>query len=122
VKVYIVLFFVLDGLWIAMKMLTGMSMIEWINTSFLVGIITLIIGVSSFILQNDFLSGFFKGFQILGSSTVQKSRAMERADLLVKDNEDLQAYKKSLAFFIGTCSFLLASSAIFVSILGLFIF
>ncbi|WP_251550986.1 DUF3899 domain-containing protein [Neobacillus muris] len=119
-KAMVFLLFIL--IWIGVKAASGLSLVDWINQSFLVGIISLLVWAIMVIFQSGFLSLFFKGFRIIGSMAAPKPRAMERTDQLVEADHRFQSFKKAMAAKLVVLAFLIGSSSIAVSICGLILY
>jgi hypothetical protein len=106
-------------IWILIKFGMVMSLIEWINSSFMTGLIFLLVSVFAFILKTGFLSLFFKGFQAIGSMITPKPRAMERTDEMLENDYKLQEFKMNMSTFIFQSTLLIGISSIAVSVIGL---
>ncbi|MEH7306629.1 DUF3899 domain-containing protein [Neobacillus drentensis] len=108
--------------WIVIKKAADLSLVDLINHSFLAGIISLLAGACFVIFQSGFLSLFFHGFRTLGSFATPRSRAMERVDQLVSEDEGWQHFKNKLAGQMALSSFLIGFSSIAVSLVGLVLY
>jgi len=108
--------------WIVIKKGADLSQVDFINHSFLVGIISLSAGACFVIFRSGFLSLFFKGFRMLGSFAAPKSRAMERADQLVSEDEGWQRFKNKLTGQLALSTFLIGCSSLAVSLVGLVLY
>lgn len=80
-------------LWLAVLVKFDWSAADIVNSSFMVGLIALLIAVSIKIMQSGFLALFFEGFQKIGQSMSVRSHAMERAEEQLKNDEALQEFK-----------------------------
>ncbi|OCA87711.1 hypothetical protein A8F94_07610 [Bacillus sp. FJAT-27225] len=110
----IILFVVLIAFWPAAGKVFGLTPLELVNQSFLVGLVSLLAAASFLILRTGFLSMFFGGFKILGSFITPKSNAMQREDERARNNEDLAEFKNSLYVkIVGLCSLVGISSVTF---------
>ncbi|WP_462408650.1 DUF3899 domain-containing protein [Neobacillus sp. Marseille-QA0830] len=119
-KLMVFLLFIM--MWIGVKIASGISLVDWINQSFLVGIISLLVWAMMVIFQSGFLSLFFKGFRIIGTMMAPKPRAMERTDRLIEEDHGYQSFKKSLTTKLSLLTFLIGFSSIIVSICGLIVY
>ena len=108
--------------WIVIKKAADLSQVDFINHSFLVGIISLSAGACFVIFQSGFLSLFFRGFRTIGTFASHKSRAMERADQLVSEDEGWQRFKNKLAGQLALSACLIGFSSIAVSLVGLVLY
>ncbi|MGX1262266.1 hypothetical protein RKD55_000070 [Rossellomorea marisflavi] len=91
------------------------------DSSFLVGLSLLVVAVSFMILKSGFLTPVSDGFKIIGERMIRKSRAMGRADELIKKDHEYQAFKKNISsritqgtFTMGTCSILFSFAGILI--------
>jgi hypothetical protein len=98
-----------------------MSLIEWINASFMIGLIFLLASVFAFVLRTGFLTLFLKGFQTIGSMVLPQPRAMERTDKMLEQDERLQEFKINFSTYIFQITLLVGVSSISISIIGLII-
>jgi hypothetical protein len=108
--------------WIVIKIAAALSLVEFINHSFLVGMISLLAGACFVIFRSGFLTLFFQGFRTIGSFVTPKSSAMERADQLVSEDEGWQDFKHKMSRQLALSAFLLGISSIAVSLVGLFLY
>jgi hypothetical protein len=105
--------------WIGLKVVSNLSLVDFINQSFLVGMIALLIGACFVIFQSGFLSLFFEGFKRIGSFVTPKSRAMERTNRLIEEDAGFQSFKKNLSKNVVIWAFLIGFSSITVSVIGM---
>ncbi|NHM31716.1 DUF3899 domain-containing protein [Neobacillus terrae] len=115
----VVCFLLLLIFWFYIKAAGYVTLLEWINQSFLVGIAALMAGACMVIFKSGFLTLFFQGFRTIGSFITPKSNAMERAEALLNEDELIIDFKKSFASKAAFFAFLLGASSITVSIIGL---
>ncbi|MFJ8066654.1 DUF3899 domain-containing protein [Psychrobacillus sp. NPDC096426] len=110
--------------WIGFKVLLSWTLIEWINYTFLFGLITAIITACINIWQTKFFNLFTKGFQSLGHFLIPigKSRSLERANQQLANDANLNQFKQKLARVFFFTMFSLSASSIFVCVIGLVIF
>ncbi|MGG5254353.1 DUF3899 domain-containing protein [Neobacillus sp. SM06] len=106
-------------IWFIYKIAAKMSLVDWINASFLAGLICFIIASSFFIFKSGFLTNFFVGFRRIQLFAFPKSNAMERAEELIQKDEILQDFKNKFIHKIIVLSFLIGCSSITVSLIGL---
>jgi hypothetical protein len=118
----IIAFLLIILVWIVIKNASDLSQVDFINRSFLVGIISLLVGSCFIIFQSGFLSLFFQGFRAIGSLVSPKSRAMERTDQLVSEDEGWQNFRKEFSGPLAMSSFLIGFSSIAVSLVGLVLY
>ncbi|MDR4934932.1 DUF3899 domain-containing protein [Rossellomorea marisflavi] len=95
------------------------SKMDLTDSSFLVGLSLLIVAVSCMILKSGFLTPVSEGFKIIGERMIRKSRAMGRADELIKKDHEYQAFKSKISsritqgtFTMGICSILFSLAGI----------
>jgi hypothetical protein len=115
----LVVFGFISLVWIGIKIVSGFSLVDFINHSFLVGIISILTGACFVIFRSGFLTLFFQGFRTIGAFVVPKSRAMERADQLVAEDKGWQHFKNKMSRQLALYAFLLGFSSIAVSLVGL---
>ncbi|SDM27782.1 DUF3899 domain-containing protein [Sediminibacillus halophilus] len=114
------LFFVSIAAWIGAKYLLSFRLLEWVNLTFCIGLLLLILAAVTVVLQTGFLTPFFKGFRLIASSLVRKSQAMERVDTYLADDCELQNFKQRTIQLIGQSSLATGAGSLLVSIVGLF--
>jgi hypothetical protein len=108
--------------WVGFKVASNLSLIDFINYSFLFGIIVLLVGACFIIFQSGFLSLFFEGFRMIGSFAAPKSRAMARADKIIQKDEGWQSSKRKFTSLLAILALLVGFSSITVSLFGLFLY
>ncbi|WP_042460302.1 DUF3899 domain-containing protein [Neobacillus dielmonensis] len=118
----VITFLLFIFIWIGVKAVSGLSLVEWINQSFLVGIISLLVWAMMVIFRSGFLSLFFKGFRIIGSTIAPKPRAMEQTDRLIEADQNYQSFKKTVIANLAILMFLAGFSSITVSVFGLILY
>ncbi|WP_153462957.1 MULTISPECIES: DUF3899 domain-containing protein [Sediminibacillus] len=107
--------------WIGVKYLLSYSLLKWVNLSFSVGILLMILAAVTFILQTGFFSPLFKGFRLIGESISNKSNAMERTDSYLAQDSELQNFKQKTIQLTGYLSFLTGGGSLLASLMGLFL-
>lgn len=115
-------FFLLILIWVAIKAADFLTLIDWINYSFLVGILGLMVAACFVIIKTGFLSLFMNGFRIIGSYMTPKARAMEQVDEMIKEDENFQEFKKNITSKLAILSFQIGISSILISIIGLIVY
>lgn len=108
--------------WIGLKGVSNLSLVDFINRSFLIGLIALLLGACFLIMQSGFLSLFLEGFKRIGSFVTPKSRAMERTEQLIKEDAGWQSFKRKISVNVAIYAFLIGFSSITVSLIGLVFF
>ena len=78
-------FFIL--MWFVSKYVFNWSQEEWVNLSFFVGLFSFMTLAIIYIIKNKLFHLFFKGFKMIGQMIIPKSRAMQRADETMGENE-----------------------------------
>ena len=91
---YFYAFFIL--LWICALPILQWSVMETVNTTFMVGLIALLLAAFIKILQSGFLALFLSGFKKIGSSLSSNSNAMERVERQLKNDRSLQNFKEQV--------------------------
>ncbi|WP_158599096.1 DUF3899 domain-containing protein [Planococcus salinus] len=123
-KKFIVLTGVMAILWAGLTLTGDWSLVEWVNISFLVGLVTAILAACVKIWQTKFLELFTGGFRSMGNffMPISKSRALERANEQLANDENLKEFKQSTAQWLLLFLSSLAASSILCSAIGLFIY
>lgn len=104
---------------IGYKFLEGITLLNWINLTFLLGIIALMITVTIKIWKTGFLSLFIDGFRVLGQIVIPKTRSAIRADAQIKNDEQLNQWKDNIAAWISYTFTNLAVISLTVSLISL---
>lgn len=104
---------------IGYKFLKGITLLNWINLTFLLGIIALMITVTIKIWKTGFLSLFIDGFRVLGQIVIPKTRSAIRADAQIKNDEQLNQWKDNIAAWISYTFTNLAVISLTVSLISL---
>jgi uncharacterized membrane protein YesL len=111
-----VIFLLIILAWIGVKISSNLTLVEFINQSFLLGIISLLVGACFIILKSGFLSLFFKGFRVIGSMAAPKSRAMARTNQLIEEDEGWQSFNRRFTGKIANIALLIGFSSMTVSL------
>ncbi|QTN00603.1 DUF3899 domain-containing protein [Sediminibacillus dalangtanensis] len=119
-KAKLLLFFISMAAWIGTKYLLSFRLLEWVNLTFSIGLLLLILAAVTAILQTGFLSPFFKGFRLIGASLGSKSHAMERTDAYLAEDCELQDFRQKTIQLVGQSSLATGAASLLVSIIGLF--
>ena len=111
-------------LWAALKLVMNWSLVDWINRSFLVGLVTAVLAACVKIWQTKFLDLFTGGFRSTGNffMPISKSRSLERANEQLANDEGLKEFKQATARWLLLLMSSLAASSILSSMVGLFIY
>lgn len=104
---------------IGYKFLKGITLLNWINLTFLLGIIALMITVTIKIWTTGFLSLFIDGFRVLGQIVIPKTRSAIRADAQIKNDVQLNQWKDNIAAWISYTFTNLAVISLTVSLISL---
>lgn len=104
---------------IGYKFLEGITLLNWINLTFLLGIIALMITVTIKIWTTGFLSLFIDGFRVLGQIVIPKTRSAIRADAQIKNDVQLNQWKDNIAAWISYTFTNLAVISLTVSLISL---
>lgn len=115
----IITFMLTVTVWIVIKIASDLSLVDFINNSFLVGIISLLAGACIVIFRSGFLSIFFQGFRVMNSFIAPRSNAMERAEQLVAEDERWQNFKIKYSSQVAVSALWIGFSSITVSLIGL---
>jgi hypothetical protein len=121
-KKHIMLSIIFLSLLIGYRIWIGMSLIDWINLTFLLGIIALAFTVTIKIWKTGFLSLFVEGFKVIGSTMVPRTRSAERADSLIKSDDSLNQWKNNMASLISYTFMNLSIISLTLSLIGLITF
>lgn len=110
-------------LWIASKVQFNWSIVEWINITFLFGLVFAIITACIKIWQSHFLDLFTNGFRMVGQffMPIGKSRALNRADQQFSNDEGLKQFKQKTANFMFLFTSSLSGTSIIISVIALFV-
>ena len=105
--------------WLIMKPVFSLSLTDWINYSFMGGLIFLMAGAVFWILRSGFMDLFLLGFRKLGAYAVIKPKAMDHIDEMVKDDEHYQAFRQRVGHLVTAGSLLAAAGSLLVSAAGM---
>ncbi|MEN8700470.1 DUF3899 domain-containing protein [Bacillus infantis] len=112
-------FLLITCIWLSIRVMGILPLLDWINLSFIAGIAGLSAAVIITIFKTGFLSLFFRGFRTIGTSMFPRSNAMERTDSMVSSDYKWQEFKAG-ATSVLLSSFLIAGlSSMAVSLIGL---
>lgn len=78
--------------------LISLDSITAINTSFLIGIVLMVIGASIYVSSTEFFTLFFKGFSDL--KLFRQSQALKRENKMIQENTSVMNWKKQ---FLRSC-------------------
>lgn len=73
-----------------------------LNKLFLVGIFSLLVGASMYVLNTGFLDLFFQGFRTLGIITMKKPSSMKEVDDLIEADTVFKEWKNKLSSHLMT--------------------
>ena len=73
-----------------------------LNKLFLVGIFSLLVGASMYVLNSGFLDLFFQGFKTLRSMTIKKPSSMKEVDDLIEADPNFKEWKNRLSSYLMT--------------------
>ncbi|GIN85042.1 hypothetical protein J6TS2_14280 [Heyndrickxia sporothermodurans] len=118
-KKHIILSSLFLCLLIGYKIWEGLSLLNWINLTFLLGIIALAITVTIKIWKTGFLSLFLDGFRTLGQIIIPKTRSAIRTDSQIKNDYQLNQWKENVATWISYAFTNLAVISLTVSLISL---
>jgi hypothetical protein len=119
IKKWMLAFILILGLW-AMALLQGrMSLLVWIDRSFMVGICSLVAAATFAIIKSGFLTLFFKGFRIIGNILIPQSNAAERTNEMIDNDEKWQGFKEKVSGLLTKTTLLIGASALTASLIGL---
>lgn len=104
---------------IGYKIWDGGTLLSWINSTFLVGIIALMAAVTIAIWKTGFLNLFTDGFKLIGNTITPKTRSAERADNQLKNDPSLNQWKNNTAKWIAYICTNLAIISLTVSLISL---
>ncbi|MFJ5771852.1 DUF3899 domain-containing protein [Psychrobacillus sp. NPDC093180] len=121
---FILLSSIIAIIWIGLKVVLNLSLIEWINYTFLYGLTATIISVCVVIWKTKFFNLFTSGFQSLEHFLLpmSKSRSLERANKELANDENLNQFKQKLAKVLFFTMSSLSVSSISVCVIGLMFF
>lgn len=117
-KVY--LFIMVALAWAGMGVFGFLSLLEWSNFSFMIGIICILITAVSSILKSGFLTPFFSGFKLVSERMLRKSRTMERTDRMTE--EELKEFRNKAYLVISQVSLVIGIASLTMTVIGLFLF
>jgi hypothetical protein len=90
------------------------------NAAFLIGLFLLLIASIAIIFKTGFLTPVTEGFRIIGERMIRKSRAMERADKQIKNDNTIQSFKTNLAaVFITQSTLIVGAGSILISVVSI---
>ncbi len=100
-KKHFLLSFISLCILIGYKLWAGETLLSWINSTFLVGIIALMAAAIMNIWKTGFLTLLTDGFKLIGNTIIPKTRSAERADNLMKNDHSLNQWKHDVAKWIS---------------------
>lgn len=118
-KKWVILFFLFFGCWTIIAVSGTISILEWINLSFMVGICGLVAAAILHIISSGFFSMFINGFRLIGQIIMPKSNAQKQADEIVAEDIEFQEFKSKLFQELVRFTLSIGSSSIIVSFIGL---
>lgn len=68
-----------------------------LNKLFLIGIISLLVGASMYVLKTGFFDMFFQGFKTLSNMTIKNSASMKEVDELIDADNVFKEWKNKLS-------------------------
>ncbi|EPD50868.1 hypothetical protein HMPREF1210_02376 [Paenisporosarcina sp. HGH0030] len=75
-----------------------------LNKLFLIGIISLLVGASMYVLKTGFFDLFFQGFKTLSNMTIKNSASMKEVDELIDADNVFKEWKNKLSTQLMTYS------------------
>lgn len=110
-------------LWIGSKVQFNWSIVEWINITFLFGLVFAIVTACIKIWKSHFLDLFTNGFRMVGQffMPIARSRALKRADQKLSNDEGLKQFKQRTANFMFLFTSSLSVTSIIISVIALFV-
>ncbi|MGE8203833.1 DUF3899 domain-containing protein [Heyndrickxia sp. NPDC080065] len=121
-KRHVMLAFIFVCILIGWKVWVGLSILDWINMTFLLGIVALALTVTMNIWKTGFLSLFVEGFKVLGNWIVPKTRSAVRTDYLIKNDDRLNQWKENIAAWTSFTFTNLAVISLTISIISLIVY
>ncbi len=99
---------------------TQVQLLTMVNSTFLLGLSSLLIGTCFYIGQTGFLDLFLEGFRKISNAVVPRSLSLERANQRLKEDVSLQSWKQNLFSYAKTVFLGLGSGMILFSIAGMY--
>ncbi|KAB2336661.1 DUF3899 domain-containing protein [Cytobacillus depressus] len=108
--------------WLGLIVAFQWSLIEWINITFLVGLLSLLAFTLVKITETGFFQLFTSGFKKINITLIPKSRSHQRIDDQLNNDPNLQQFKKNYLNFLNNITFKLSITTMLLSLIGLIIF
>ncbi len=112
-------FLLITCIWLSIRVMGILPLLDWINLSFIAGIAGLSAAVIIIIFKTGFLSLFFSGFRAIGTGLFPRSHAMERTDSMVSSDYNWQEFKAGATSVMLNAFLVAGLSSMAVSIVGL---
>ena len=86
-----------------------------LNKLFLIGIISLLVGASMYVLKTGFFDMFFQGFKTLRNMTIKKPASMKEVDELIDADNVFKEWKNKLSTQLMTYSLSIGTGILLLS-------